>query len=160
MERRQFIAATGATITTVLAGCLGNGETGDPESLFEALVEAQDSLDYEAFEELQHSESVAEIVDEEEEFEEGEFSMELEDVDVSEEGLSVEEVQDMLPELDEGAADVVAEQENALVSGDVEINVEMFGEEIEETDTIEIIAAEEDGDWLMVGEVVDDPLGF
>jgi len=150
MQRRQFIAAATTTAAIGLAGCSsifgGEDSTSDPEEVSKAFHEATDpdeALD------LLHPAATSGIVEELESIDE--YDVEIPpvvDTEVVEEDLDADEMQEQFFRVDEETAETVADLDNALTR----VTVEHADGESDS----KVLAAEDDGEWLVVESMLVD----
>ncbi len=150
MQRRQYIATVGTATVLGLAGCLGGNGSGtdSPDGVVEAYYEAEDEDEQE---DIIHSVSIAQ---------EGGaatvtqvWAAESVDADVTEEDLSYDELETRLaPLFEPEAIETISEEEAALVEGEVD-PPSFPGEDDMEPFDVEVLVAQEDGDWKFVMQV-------
>ncbi|MEF8821230.1 MAG: hypothetical protein V5A52_03055 [Halovenus sp.] len=152
MQRRQLLAAVGATAIVSLAGCsiLGGDDEltlDSPVEAVEAWHEAITEQDLDAVDTILHSQSPIRPVEEPQETE-GNISVDSVDVDVVEESLDQSGVETELSgiDVDSDTISTFAEAENAVVEGQITLSL---GEESQEQQVRHFLAIE-DGDWRLV----------
>jgi hypothetical protein len=161
MKRRQYVAAAGATVTAVIAGCLGDDGGNDPESVVVNFYESGENVGnaQEAIDELGgflHTESpileIYETAAANENVTDGEGidpqSAETIETEILGEDLSTEQlneefsIQSSFEVSDELLQDLA--EENARVRADV--TYQEGGDE-----TSEFLTVTEDSDWVIFG---------
>jgi len=153
MQRRKYIIAAGASITIGLAGCMGS--TGSPETVSEAWYEAVNDRDVSQARSLAHSEATEIDDDEFDELDELNYEVEVIDTEIIEENPDADEMANQFSDIDSTTAETIAENETAIVEVEIEEELELLGEEAEETSTPEFLTAEEDGEWRIVAQESD-----
>jgi hypothetical protein len=152
MQRRQLLAAVGATATATLAGCpiLDRGDDLDldsPVATVEAWHEAITERNLDAVDRILHSQSPNRPVEGPQNGG-GSISVETVDVEVVEENLDEDGVEAELSEtgVDGETISTFAAAENAVVEGQITLSL---GEE-SQTQQVRHFLAVEDEDWKLV----------
>jgi hypothetical protein len=160
MKRRQYVAAAGATVTAVIAGCLGDNSSNDPESVVVNFIESGSNVEtaQEAIDELGgllHTDSP--ILDNYEAAEANVTDIEIDpqsvetiETEILGEDLSTEQlneefsIQSAYEVSDELLQDLA--EENARVRADVTYQEA-------EDETADVLTVTEDGDWVVFSVV-------
>lgn len=145
MNRRHFIALTGATTTATLAGCLGDSDTDSPEAVVEAYFEAESE---EEQEDLLHPVTIAD--DEQGSITVNQvWSAENAEAEVIEEDIADDEIEAMMVGItDDEGVETLQNADTALV--EVEVQPPDGLGELSEDFTAEALTATDNGDWKFV----------